>query len=422
MKTPQTLRRRMAVYYFTYFGVLLCVYSLALHQSTTEVQDLAFNRQIAKEAQSIVQHVEEQRSLPPRLPLHMTAYRRLEDVPPRLREHIDPDRLGVKEINAEGLDYHLAVSEIPSTGETLYLFYDTGAIEISESSERALGLTLIVIAVAFLLVGWLLAHVLAKRILRPVTKLAESVRTLSPDREDSSLAAYEAPDEIGTLAKTIDNLLQRSAEFTRREREFTAHASHELRTPATVIKGAVEILRSRIDADDAQRLEPLARIERSVADIEVLIDTFLLLARHDKTAPRDEACCLQCTVDDVVAAHRYLLEGKPVVVEVEHLDSEPVHAPTPTVSIAVGNLVRNAFQHTREGRVEVTTGTGYVSVRDTGPGLSAADGDAGIGLTIVRRLCERLEWSFTIEPGPEGGTRAELHFQPPRAGPERASA
>jgi signal transduction histidine kinase len=156
---------------------------------------------------------------------------------------------------------------------------------------------------------------------------------------------------------------------------------------------------------------PLARIERAVADIEVLIDTFLLLAREDRAISVDGACDLGTIVGDVVEAHRHLLASKAVDVGIDTGESGTLHAPPAVVSIAVANLVRNAFQHTTAGSVDICAQADRVCVVDTGPGLGPSSGVAGLGLTIVKRLCERMGWTFTIADGRAGGTRAELVFR-----------
>src|SRR5690606_18609193 len=129
-----------------------------------------------------------------------------------------------------------------------------------------------------LLTGWGLAGTMANRIVRPISRLAEDVRALSFDANPPRMpSVYRAEDEIGLLSDTICQLLQRIEQFTQREREFTAHASHELRTPAAIIGGAAELLREQLTVPQA----PLDRIERAVARIEELIDTFLFLSRED---------------------------------------------------------------------------------------------------------------------------------------------
>jgi signal transduction histidine kinase len=350
----------------------------------------------------------------------MTVCRRFDDIPPTLRTHLTPDLEGMLEINADGLNYHVAAARLPSSDQMIYLLYDVGALELSEQSEQVTDLVLLGIGLAILIAGWFLAHSMAKRILQPVSRLAESVQALSPEDENPRLAAYEASDEISTLAATIDGQIERIASLTRREREFTSHASHELRTPISVIKGAVEILRGRTDKWNEHEAAPLARIERSVADIEILIDTFLLLARQDIETVPNEPCDLPHIIEEVAAAHIHLLERKPVEVDINPGRPEPVFAPASVVSIAVGNLIRNAFQYTLKGRVTITTAVDRIIVSDTGPGLGHSGGGYGLGLTIVRRLCERMNWTFEISNIPAGGTYAELIFRSDAAEPAPA--
>jgi signal transduction histidine kinase len=230
------------------------------------------------------------------------------------------------------------------------------------------------------------------------------------DEDSAALCSFTTPDEIGTLAQTINQLLRRISKFSRREREFTSHVSHELRTPVTVIKGAVEILKGRCRQEDLATQHPLARIERSVTDIEMLIDTFLLLARKEQYPNKDETCNLQTIVEKVVASYHYLLETKPVEVELRTANSGTVQTPSSLVTIALGNLVRNAFQYTVRGKVEIVALADRVRVLDSGPGIDASR--KGVGLTIVERLCERMNWKLLISGSPGEGTRADLIFTP----------
>jgi signal transduction histidine kinase len=80
------------------------------------------------------------------------------------------------------------------------------------------------------------------------------------------------------------------------------------------------------------------------------------------------------------------------------------------VTITLGNLVRNAFQYTMQGKVKILVCTDRVSVCDSGPGITASRRGAGLGLTIVERLCEKLHWRFIINSTPNQGTRADLIF------------
>ena len=410
MNYPRTLRARITLYFCVYLAVILIVYSAAMIGIFRLAEDLTHNRHLAEISEKIAQHVVSHGAMPTYLPPHITAYQGFQGVPKPLQEFVRNRHPGLFEINTYDFNLHAALVPMTSTGQVLYVFYDVGSVEASEGLEWLAKLALLGAGMGVLLLGWLLARSLSNRILVPIFKLAEAVRSLGVQKENARLDYDPTPDEVGVLAETVDHLLIRISEFTRREREFTAHASHELRTPASVIRGAVEILESRIGDDQIKIKAPLERIDRAVMEIERLIDTFLLLARKEQIPDQNDTCDLREVVTEVVASHRYLLGSKPVEVKTDTADSGSVRAPAALVTIAIGNLVRNAFQYTTRGRIEIIALGDRVSVRDSGPGIDAAKQKIGVGLTIVKRLCERMKWQFTISESAEGGTRADLVF------------
>ena len=422
MKHPRRLQQRIVLYFCACISILLIAYSGAMIAAVMWSQDIAFNRQLAIETERIAEHVARHTRLPSPLPPGLSAFRRHEEIPPPLRPHVRQGPHRAYEINAGDLNYHASSTTTGADGDTIYVLHDVSAVELSEQAEQRFGFLLLGIGLAVLLAGLLLARAVARQILRPVSLLADSVKTLSLEDGLPRLPAYDSRDEIGTLVSTIEELVQRVAAFTRREREFTAHASHELRTPVTVIKGAVEVLRTRRGENPAPgQSDPLARIERALADIEALIAAFLLLARHQPPPAHEPDCDLARVAAEVVDAHRHLLAGKHVEVRIEAAGTPSVHAPLIVVSIALANLVRNAFQHTADGSVTIHATPECVRVADTGPGLGHHGARAGIGLTIVRRLCEQMGWRLDVANGLTGGTEAVLAFETPESTAARSS-
>jgi signal transduction histidine kinase len=334
-------------------------------------------------------------------------------VPPHLQKYVENHKPGIYEIWDDALTAHAAVIPLYSSSKTLFVFYDVEAIESSEQLESMLKIILGITDLGVLVLGWALSRSLANRILTPVSKLASAVQALPLEKNGTTLNFKPAPDEVGTLARTIDQLLHRISEFTRREREFTAHASHELRTPVTVIKGAMEIMKDRIEKNHTAIQRPLARIERAVGDIEHLINTFLMLARKRQAPNQEGTCNLKEIVEKVVSEHRYLLATKPVDVEVFTKNAGVLKTPPSPVAIALGNLVRNAFQYTMDGNTEIIAFGNRVEICDNGPGIDTSRRGDGLGLTIVERLCEHMGWGFEITSLPGKGTRAELTFSHP---------
>jgi signal transduction histidine kinase len=133
-------------------------------------------------------------------------------------------------------------------------------------------------------------------------------------------------------------------------------------------------------------------------------------------------------VEQVVDTQRPHVANKPVTVRVEIEQPLEATAPSSVVSVALSNLIGNAFKYTQAGEVIVTVGHGRVTIEDTGPGINAEDAEklfergvrgttvgkgGGLGLAIVRRLCELYGWKVTLAPRPQGGATAMIEFGRP---------
>src|SRR5690606_22656268 len=245
-----------------------------------------------------------------------------------------------------------------------------------------------------------------------------------------SLAAHFPDDEVGQLAEALDDYAARLTEVVQRDREFNADVSHELRTPLAVIKGAVELLLSRPDLDEKTRTR-LLRIQRAEQQCTDLISALLLLSRNERGHGLTDVARVAAQQLD---SHRAQLGGKPVELRLEGGGGPVVDAPESAVTVALGNLIGNAVKYTAEGDVVVVLMADAVEVRDSGPGLSEEDAanlfrrgyrgthagpsqGGGIGLSIVRRLCDLYGWDVRIRAGAGGrGVVARLCFEDPDGG------
>jgi signal transduction histidine kinase len=257
-----------------------------------------------------------------------------------------------------------------------------------------------------------------------VTELARRLRRSGRNAEPEALAAHFAEDEVGELAKALDDYAGRLTEVVKRDREFNADVSHELRTPLAVIRGAVELLLARSDIDDKTRGR-LQRIQRAEQQCTDLISALLLLSRNERGHGAADVGRIAAQLLD---AHQGQLGGKPLTLR---LDGAPgqlvVDAPEAAVTVALSNLIGNAVKYTLQGEVAVRLGPDHVEVIDSGPGLSAEDAarlfergyrgshaehtqGGGIGLSIVRRLCALYGWRVRVVPGAERGVVATLTF------------
>ena len=320
--------------------------------------------------------------------------------------------------NGQPFSYKLAVRKTPQVW--FFLAYDmTQTLRGQEQFNRGIYGAVVAFTLLSLLVGWWAAS----RVMSPVSELANRLKRSGRSTEPVSLAAHFPNDEVGQLAAALDDYAARLTEVVQRDREFNADVSHELRTPLAVIRGATELLLSRPELDDRMQAR-LRRIQRAEQQCTDLISALLLLSRNERG---HGVCDVGKVADQLLEMHRAQLGGKPLVLRMEGEGGLVVDAPEAAVAVALGNLIGNAVKYTHEGEVVVRMHPDAAEVIDTGPGLTAEEAarlfergyrgthaehsqGAGIGLSIVRRLCALYGWEVRVVPGRERGVVATLRF------------
>lgn len=307
------------------------------------------------------------------------------------------------------------------------LFYD---VSTQKLNERQLLIALCTSVLLFALLSLLIGRWLSRRVMSPVTELAQRIRTLRQTGKPVPLAPHFADDEIGELATAFDDYSRRITSIVVRDRDFNADVSHELRTPLAVISGTTELLLGSDKIDDKIR-ERLKRIERAAKQSTELTNALLHLSRSERSAPNDgETTDVAKVVEQVIDVYRSHIGRKPIDVRLEVEQPVEVVAPSSVIAVALGNLVGNAFKYTQKGDVIITVGAkrGVVTVEDSGPGIKAEDAEklfqrgvrgessegtkgAGLGLAIVIRLCQLYDWHVSLAPRPQGGAVATLDFR-----------
>lgn len=285
----------------------------------------------------------------------------------------------------------------------LILFYDVSTLEPLEDLESVFfGSAGAILALAILAVAFGLARWLDREVLVPIRHLADAVAWDLESWRGRRLELEKRPDEIGHLSRSIRRAALRMLGFLERERHFTRNASHELRNPLTVIKGATELLRTRSN-DAAER--PLERIERAVRRMESKIELFLFLAREEVDTPRLPTPILPAVEECLQHLPRRPDREHQVQIDVAPELQLPVSPEA--LRILLDNLIGNALRHGASGVVKITALEDHLSVENPveAPIVAAEElktpfvGDgSGLGLAIVEDLCRRYGWSLKLEP------------------------
>jgi hypothetical protein len=325
------------------------------------------------------------------------------DVPPELRA-FGP---GIHEIEEESDDgVHVGVFD--TERGRLYFVIDLSDIERLERHLAKFLTAIVVFGTA--LSGWL-GWLLARATIAPVRRLAAAVDGLPTHAQPTSLGAEMGSDELGRLAHAIDGYQARLVEADASERSFFADASHELRTPVAVVRGAVELLLDEPIADEGTRRR-VQRLDRGIRELGELLDIMFGMVRGQgaELTLVDARALLRDAVAEWTAVERSALSiridasGRLRVTEHEAL-------------LVLRGILRRLVPQDATGILAIGLSGQRLELSHTAVGsaapshrATAARSDRGLGLTLVGRLAQRIGWR--IEECTEGG-RLVVHLHLP---------
>lgn len=421
MTRRRRLRLRILVAFSGFAAVVALGFFLLADVAFHQGEDRVIERELEIESARIQRHLEATGQLPPTAPL-FTAYLGAASCPGPLRARCAGFSPGAHEIDEVDGELWVARVALAGRAEPLFVVY--------QRADDTFGAWISIVfagAVVIWIGGTVLGVWTARRVTAPLADLAAAVETTPPDRLADLLGERVLDQEVQVLADRLRVSVTELGEYARREQRFTRYASHELRSPVAVIRGAAELLAATPEVAEERVRRPLERIERAAADMEAIIESFLWLARGRVAGePAPAPTPIEPIVERVLERHQHLLAGKPIKVEVARRWPLAVAAPPGVLEVAIGNLVANAFHFTETGSVTVEIDEAGVVVADTGPGLAPAELDRvarpfvrgdkssgfGLGLDIVGSLCDRFGWRLSVEGGPGAGTRARLELMP----------
>ena len=277
----------------------------------------------------------------------------------------------------------------------------------------------------------MLIWVIVSRALRPLTGLAHSVSTRTPEALEP-FSERGVPDEVRPLVQSLNGLLARLQTASQAQRDFIADAAHELRTPLTALQLQLELLERA--ASESDRTAALGDLKQGLGRSIHVVQQLLTLARNepaaDQRAPASVA--LPDIMRQVVADHSTLAEAKAIDLGISALDpGAVVIGDSEALHTLLANLVSNALRHApKSGRVDVScgidNGIAWLEVADNGPGIPVAERDrvfdrfyrrsgqdasgSGLGLSIVHSIVQRPNAEIRLDDTPGGGLRVRVTF------------
>jgi signal transduction histidine kinase len=336
--------------------------------------------------------------------------------PDRRERHLDTVLVGQDEMRA--------LSRPVTHGQHQYVAVVMARLDGIRAEHRELLIALGIGALIALALAGIGGWLVARQSLRPLADLAVQATAITEHDPSGRLHAPH-DDELGRLARAFNAVFDRLAAALHGQRQFMADASHELRTPVSVVRTTAQVILTKATRPEHEYRESMAIVEEQSGHLKRLVDAMFLLSRAEAQGMPlvREPLYLDDVVGECARALRVLANDRQATIRTCG-DSEVMVSGDPTLlKQLVGNVLDNAIRHTQPGGAVTATVTRTASliairVSDNGPGIPLENQErifqrfvrfdnhsegAGLGLPIARWIAEAHGGTLVLEStGPTG--------------------
>lgn len=307
-------------------------------------------------------------------------------------------------VQAEGLSIHKTSDQ---AGQTVYsLQYisdkDIGDIYLLSSYSEAeyerlnstivndLFLNSLVISLVFSLAIWLLMSWLYYKTTLPLRELSDWAQELSNNNPVSRNHQFNIL-ELNEIADKLLSGIASEKKYYDRETMFLKQASHELRSPLSTIQSSLEVLAAKSPEEDLNFVERALKASKRMG---LLMSSLLWLARDSSSSSEKQLVSLRDHIDHLVSELDFLRHGRNLSLSQNICDSS-VLIESSLLTMAMGNLIRNAFEHSAQGLIEIhCTDSHFEVFNPADPSLMEETGGFGLGLSLTQRICDKTGWTL----------------------------
>jgi heavy metal sensor kinase len=272
-----------------------------------------------------------------------------------------------------------------------------------------------------LILGSLGGWVLARRSLSPVGYIVSKTKTITSKSLSERLTPRGTGDEMDDLIETINEMMARLESSFKRISEFTADASHELKTPLCAMRGEAELLLSK-ERTPEEYQEGLVHFMEQFDHFNRMINDLILLSKFDaiQVEMKMDVLRLDLLIKDMCHLFRVLAEQKNIALEMGTIEEITVSGDKVRLQQLFTNLIDNAIKYTPKGFIRVTVeknqGVALVKIKDTGIGIprdeqekifkrfycvdksrSRETGGVGLGLSIAEWIVHAHEGKIEVD-------------------------
>ncbi len=289
----------------------------------------------------------------------------------------------------------------------------------------------LIISAVLALLGGVVTYFISGHALRPIREFSDKIEKVQAQNLADSRIEENQVKELNQLSVSYNRMLERLSDAFEIQRQFTANAAHELRTPLALMQVQLDLYHSNRHQDnDADTVQMIQMVTEQNDRLSKMVKTLLDMSEL-QTVGRDDEIILDALVDEVLEDLEPLAEGKNIRLIGKCKDITMVGSDI-LIYRLVYNLVENAIKYNHSGgQVTVTADRKekhvYLSVEDTGAGIpeelkervfepffrvdksrSRELGGVGLGLALVREIVRVHDGSITVKSNPSGGTIFEV--------------
>ena len=289
----------------------------------------------------------------------------------------------------------------------------------------------LIISAVLALLGGVVTYFISGHALRPIREFSDKIEKVQAQNLADSRIEENQVKELNQLSVSYNRMLERLSDAFEIQRQFTANAAHELRTPLALMQVQLDLYHSNSHpGNDADTVQMIKMVTEQNDRLNKMVKTLLDMSEL-QTVGRDDEIVLDALVDEVLEDLEPLAEGKNIRLIGKCKDITMVGSDI-LIYRLVYNLVENAIKYNHSGgQVTVTADRKekhvYLSVEDTGAGIpeelkervfepffrvdksrSRELGGVGLGLALVREIVRVHDGSITVKSNPSGGTIFEV--------------
>jgi len=267
-----------------------------------------------------------------------------------------------------------------------------------------------------------IAFILSRKLSRPIAQLSEKLSSINPDQRGIRLSDQFADDEVGRIAQAFDSYTEKMDSYVEKQMAFAAMASHELRSPLTIIRTSADLIASR--HDDPAIDEHLDKIQRASANMANMIHALLAVTRDQPVENTFEPIALRPLVVEIIDSLQPEIRAKHIDIDNCLDKTDCVRTDKTLLTVVLINLIRNGVKHGENSSIRIDMADSNLSISDNGFGIDSEDllhifdfayrgqnsQGYGVGLYISKLICDYLGWSLRLEANPQGGIVAQVRF------------